>query len=289
MKMKDIALMLCNLPEGEYEVETEIGTIKVFNQKIRKHSESHILIDNKYYACFDYYFADIQEEIYHKYMGNEYILRHNFLSEDSNSIQVTDKFDDDFKITKSQVTNLDSKTTYSLDENSNMYNNNTTENMIVTYNLLNKEKTLYIKKGNVKNTELNLNEDYISIKYDNPKNIIEKYNYLIDFITDKAVNYVNNSKEFEQYRESLLNLLSLTTPARIDLEKVKKLDDEIIKVGKLYSDYVPKLNRYHSEEMIKTLEYVATTLNDRYNKQKKVTEQKKKSKKLFDISKFKNK
>ena len=93
--------------------------------------------------------------------------------------------------------------------------------------------------------------------------------------------------EIKKYVSPIQELLSSIEIPTFDISNVRQLNNEIDEYVSIYKEFVPKLNEYHSKEMLKTLEEVALKLHNDYIKSKQ-EQPKKKSKKLFDISKFKN-
>lgn len=284
MEMKDIALMLCNLPDGNYKVKTKIGNVEVGSVWLRDRTNFRIitiLINGKIYdqiTYSDFNCFRLYEKISFENGGKPYTLRNVLLDLPSNTINYENDIGNEYEISSTAITNKsDHNITYNIIDGFCISEN---EDIKFIYNLETSEKLLYIKKFDCTKNNPTLENDYICInkEYDY-EDIVWHYNNIIKSYQEKVKKHTSPIQE----------LMSCVPFPIIDIKEVRKLDKEIDEYVSIYREFAPKLNKYHSKEMLKVLEYIATTLNDKYNKPKEVAEQKTKSKKLFDISKFKNK
>ncbi len=282
MEMKDIAVLLCNLPEGNYKVETKIGSVEVGsvwsdNKDLRI---INIILNGKNYdeitySCFDY--IKLYEKINFENNGKPYKLTHNLVDLPWDVINYKNENGHTYEITSTKITNKsDHNITYNVKNGVCISPN---DDIVFTKNLETNEKLLYIKRFDCEKSIITLENDYICIPVKNGyKKLISDFNNFVNsFKNDNLI--IDNEQQ-----KQLINSIKIPT---IDLNRVERLASEIDKYAIIYKEFASKLNKYHSEEILKTLESVALKLHGDYIKSKQ--EQKQKAKKLFDISKFKNK
>ena len=281
MEMKDIALMLCNLPAGKYSVETKLGVIDI--NTVWSNDENlriiEILINGKIYDTLTYAYKDnsiIYEKINFENNGKPYKSTHGLFNGLLNVITYQKDSEHEYEITPTRITKKSKDTnTYAI-ENGICISQH--KNIKFTYDFKTDEKLLYIKKFNCKKNLPILEVDYICINKEyNYEDIIWHYNSFIKSYQEKVKKHTGPIQE-------LISCIPFTT---IDIKEVRRLDKEIDEYIEIYKEFAPKLNQYHSEEMLEVLESVAVKLHADYIKSKQ-EQPKKKEKKFFNISKFKN-
>ena len=292
MEMKDIALMLCKLSVGDYSVETEIGNVEIESLWARERADFRVVnikINGKLYteiiySNFDY--CHLWENIYY---NNEvrYKLKHELYDDSENKI-FYDKKENEYEISSKYITNRSKQnSTYTINNGVILNNESHKNNIILAHDIELDEKILYVKR-NTNNSNPDLEIDFIKIHGDLRK-FISKYNKLVNEINSNNKSLISDYKDTNQNSDDLTKLIVSYAIPTIDLELFNRLEEELDEYLSIYKEFTPKLKEYHSEEMMKTLEYVAKTLHSKYNDPKLVSEHPKtKSKKFFDITKFKN-
>lgn len=292
MEMKDIALKLCNLPKGEYDIKTKLD-VKIQNIRSNERNDfrtvkifiNNELYDEIIYSSLDYF--HIWENIYKNNNGQKYILKREIL-ENKNEIKYTDKNGEVFYINNKGINNYNDSTlagpSYIIHNGIFARGVKDSDNFAFIYNLENDKKLLYIRKNNKDNYEDNKN--LITIKGD-IKSFISKYNALVSIINSNN-SKIANDVLIRNFTNGLSELVESYKIPTIDIEKVEKLDKEIDKYVNIYKEYAPKLNEAHSPEILEVLNMIATDLDDIFNT-KMDNKETYNNQKKFNLSKYKNK
>ncbi|MBE6153129.1 MAG: hypothetical protein E7166_02725 [Firmicutes bacterium] len=280
MTKEELIKQYCNLNEGKYSLDTKIGKIDV--ECIHANGKSDfaitsIKINNNLYSEFIYThfnYIKLIENIYFNDQNNKYKLRHYLNNENKNEIEYTNKENNVYQISQDKIVN---KTTQYIIREGIMSNSNSYKNISIEYNLETDEKILLIKKN--ANSKVSTNEsNYVKIHGD-IKSFINKYNELITILNSNTNITVENSKIYSNELEKLINTYSIP---QIDINEFEKLNNEINEYIKIYKEFSPKLNTYHSKEMIKLLEFILTVINkENIEHNKKATQGKRKLKMYF--------
>lgn len=296
MEMKEIALKLCDLPEGEYVMESKLGEIKIQNIRPNERNDFRVvkifindeLYDEITYSTFDY--CHIWEKIHKKNNGQQYIVKREVL-ENNNEVQYTDKNGETFKIHNNCIYNYNNSTlagpSYYIDKGILSKKVTSLDNVVFTYNLETDEKVLYVRKDKNEQTTMG---NSITIKGDFYK-FISKYNLLVSIINSNAIRETKHYDDLNEYTKELCELIELNSIPKINLKEVKKLDEELDTYINIYKEYAPILKETHSAEMLEILDMVSTILDITHNpKSEKENNKKTNNKqKMFNLSKYKNK
>jgi len=293
MEMKEIALKFCNLPDGEYIIKSNLGDIKtiISNPNEKNYFKTvQVFINNELYdeiiySNFDY--CHLWEIIYLKNNEQKYVLKRE-LFENTNEIRYTSEDNETFGITNGRIYNCNirsfSRPYYYIEKELFFRHHTDDDDILFVYNLDKDEKILRIRKDN---TEILTAGNSIPVKGDIYK-FISKYNELINMINSNIKIDISHYNEFSAYTSKVHELFKPNFILKIDLEEVKKLDEELNRYIKVYKEYAPKLNKPHSPEILEVLSMVATDLNDIFNTPLHNKKSNNKQK-MFNLSKYKNK
>ncbi|MBQ7140549.1 MAG: hypothetical protein IJO32_03515 [Bacilli bacterium] len=294
MEIKEIALKLCNLPEGEYLNKSKLGNIKIINTKPNERNDfktvkifiNDELYDEIIYSTFDY--THLWEKIHLKNNDQKYILKREIL-ENKNTIEYIDENDEKFEIHGNCIYNYNNSTlagpSYYIVDGLLVKKVTDSSNIKFTYNLENDEKKLYIRKNNIGNSVTK--ENSVTVSGDIYR-FITKYNKLINIINKNTISCSKNQEELNEFTNNRFEeLIESNLIPIIDEKKVKILDEELNKYKEIYKEYSPKLNETHSKEMLEILSMISTTLDDVFKF--KMNNKTNNNKKIFNLSRFKNK
>lgn len=295
MEIKEIMRQLCNLSDGEYIVESQIGKIEIINKKFDQGKsvtcEVEIKCDNHSYlkiTSTPFISLNVMQKLLTK-NKTPYLLTHDINNSDNNYITWKEN-NETFLVFKNKVVNCSRKKEYTICNGLMTSRNGTNESIVFSYHLNTNEKTLYLGKINAKDNirPIRLNANFIKVKKE-IRNIIGEYNTIIENTNKYVLSSITNNERLKNHENVFMELITPVLIPTIDVDKINEYDSEITLAAKVYKKYTSKLNQPYSTSITEILNSIAETLTKQYSSN---TEEKKKNKKftkIFNITKFINK